>query len=103
MLFVPWQVAKSSQSEGECQENILAALGAAVERLPRKWAGVKVRRSSALARTNAQHCGLEWLHVGRLRYRGCITTSCPVLRVLALLPMPSLFYEGRRKNARLRC
>lgn len=75
ILFVPRQVAKSSQSEGECQENILAALGAAVERLPRKWAGVKVRRASARARTNAQRVG----------WNGCMWAGCST--AVALQPV----------------
>eukprot|EP00887_Chlorella_sp_A99_P005117 scaffold25.g5117.t1 len=35
------RVARSSQSEAQCAENVFAALAAAVDKLPRKWAGVQ--------------------------------------------------------------
>ena len=35
------RVARSTQTEGECVENVMAALAGAVEKLPGKWGGVK--------------------------------------------------------------
>ncbi|GAB4821059.1 hypothetical protein N2152v2_008105 [Parachlorella kessleri] len=46
------RVAKSSQSEQQCVENVVAAAKAAVERLPKKWAGIKsvfLKSSSSVA------------------------------------------------------
>lgn len=40
------KVARSSQSEQQCVENALAAIKAAVEKVPRKWDGVQVSCSS---------------------------------------------------------
>ena len=37
------KVARSSQTEQQCVENTLAAIKAAVEKMPRKWEGLQVR------------------------------------------------------------
>ena len=36
------KVARTSQSEQQCVENTLAAIEAALDKVPRKWDGVKV-------------------------------------------------------------
>lgn len=35
------RVARSTQSKKECVENIMAAISAAVDKLPSKWSGIK--------------------------------------------------------------
>ena len=45
------KVARSSQSEQQCLENALAAITAAVEKVPRKWDGVQVRSRAGQGNT----------------------------------------------------
>lgn len=47
------KVARSSQSEQQCLENAVAAINAAVEKVPRKWDGVQVRSRVACSERRA--------------------------------------------------
>ena len=51
------KVARSSQSEQQCVDNTLAAIKAAVEKMPRKWEGVQVRRTQNMKGMHKRRAG----------------------------------------------